>query len=144
MNKKNNIKEKNMNINKMICTIFFISTLLSFNILFAQDDSEKIYWMSTIEVAIGDLSDFHSFNMKQLKPLTEKYGYKPVATWQTIVGDIEQVITVSEFENMTAYHKARKSLLGSEGWREIKSKFNKLTKSIRTRFLSAAPYSSIR
>ena len=83
-------------------------------------------------------------NEKELAPLTEKHGYKPVATWQTIVGDIEQVISVAEFENMAAYHKARRSLLGSEEWKNLSKKFGELTKNIKTRFLSATPYSKLK
>jgi len=83
-------------------------------------------------------------NEKELAPLTEKHGYKPVATWQTIVGDIEQVISVAEFENMAAYHKARRSLLGSEEWKTLSKKFDALTKSIKSRFLSATTYSKLK
>ncbi len=74
----------------------------------------------------------------------EKHGYKQVVTWQTIVGDIEEVIFVAEFENMAAYHKARLSLLGSEEWKTVSKTFNELGRKIRTRFLSATPYSKLK
>jgi hypothetical protein len=60
------------------------------------------------------------------------------------VGDIEEVITVSEFENMAAYHEARKNLLGSDEWKSASKKFGGLSKSIKSRFLSAAPYSKLK
>lgn len=69
----------------------------------AQQIDEKVYWMGTIEVSLGKLSEFHVFNVKELVPLLEKRGNKPVAIWQTIVGDIEEVIFVAEFENMAVY-----------------------------------------
>ncbi len=110
----------------------------------AQQLGDKVYWMVTTEVSIGKLAEYHAFNEKELAPLMEKHGYKPVATWQTIVGDIEEVIFVAEFENMAAYHKARRSLLGSEEWKTVSKKFDALIKSTRSRFLSATPYSKMK
>jgi hypothetical protein len=110
----------------------------------AQQASEKVYWMVTVEVSLGNLAEYHEFNAQELKPLMWKHGYKPVATWQTIVGDIEEVIFVAEFENMAAYHKARRALLGSEEWKNKGKRLDQLSKSIRTRFLSAAPYSQLK
>ncbi len=110
----------------------------------AQQLGDKVYWMVTSEVSLGKLAEYHAFNEKELAPLMEKHGYKPVATWQTIVGDIEEVIFVAEFENMAAYHKARRSLLGSEEWKTFSKKSDALMKSTRSRFLSATPYSKMK
>jgi len=110
----------------------------------AQQLEDKVYWMSTMEIPLAKLSEFHTFNMQELTPLMEEHGYKSIVTWQTIVGDIEEVIYVSEFENMTAYHKARKSLLGSDEWKIAGKKFGNLNKSIKTRFLSATPNSKLK
>ena len=115
-----------------------------FNIGFAQQADEKVYWMVTTEVALNNISDFHAFNGKELAPLMEKHGYKSVAAWQTVVGDIEEVISISEFENMTAYQKARVSLLGSDAWKAASKKFGTMVKSTKTRFLSATPYSNLK
>ncbi len=74
----------------------------------------------------------------------EKYGYNFIVTWQTIVGSIEEVISVAEFENMTAYHKARRSLVTSEDWEKVGKKNTQFVKSTKTRFLSATPYSKMK
>ncbi len=100
--------------------------------------------MVTTEIPVGKLSEYHAFNEKELTPLMENHGYKPVATWQTIVGDIEEVLFVAEFESMAAYHKARVSLLGSEEWKTVSKKFDALIKSTKSRFRSAAPYSKLK
>ncbi len=110
----------------------------------AQQLGQKVYWMATIEVPIGQLSAYHAFAEKELIPLQEKHGYRFIATWQTIVGDIEEVLVICEFESMAAYHDARMSLLNSEGWTSVGPKFSAMTKSIKSRFLSAAPYSKIK
>jgi antibiotic biosynthesis monooxygenase (ABM) superfamily enzyme len=110
----------------------------------AQQLGDKVYWMVTTEVSLGKLAEYHAFNEKELAPLMEKHGYKQIATWQTIVGDIEEVITVAEFENMAAYHKARRSLLGSEEWKTVSKKLDALVKGTRSRFLSATPYSKMK
>ncbi len=117
-----------------------ILILLSQNSGIAQQLGEKVYWMSTVEVSMSKLQSYYSFNAKELIPLMEEHGYVPVASWQTIVGDIEEVIFVAEFENMEAYHKARKSLLSSVDWANVSRKLDSLIKSIHTRFLSAAPF----
>jgi len=127
-----------------IIGILAVMLLLNYNDGLTQQLGDKVYWMSTTVIPIGKLAEYHAFNEKEVLPLTEKHGYKRVAIWQTIVGDIEEVITVAEFENMAAYHKARRSLLGSEEWKNLSKKFGELTKNIKTRFLSATPYSKLK
>jgi hypothetical protein len=127
-----------------IITVLGILLLLSINVGFAQQASEKVHWMVTTEVSLGNLPEFHSFMATELAPLMEKHGYKPVVAWQTIIGDVEEVISVSEFENMAAYHKARVSLLTSEEWKSASKKFDSMVKSTKTRFLSATPYSKLK
>ena len=129
--------------NIFLITLLFVIGIFSENIT-AQTLGEKVYWMSTIEVPLGKLGEYHKFNGEELAPLMQKHGYKQVATWQTIVGDIEEVITVSEFANMAAYHEARRSLLGSDEWKSASKKFGELSRSIKSRFLSAAPYSTLK
>ncbi|OGU83762.1 MAG: hypothetical protein A2W11_00975 [Ignavibacteria bacterium RBG_16_35_7] len=109
----------------------------------AQQSGGKVYWMVTVEVSLGKLAEYHSFNGNELEPLMESFGYKPVASWQTIVGDIEEVIFVAEFESMAAYYQARVNLLGSDEWKTASRKFDALTKSVHTRFLSATSYSRL-
>jgi hypothetical protein len=131
---------------KAISSILFlvaVFSLFNFDNSYAQDSGEKVYWMSTIEVPLGKLEAYHSFNRRELMPLMIEHGYNPVATWQTIVGEIEEVIFVAEFENMQAYNTARVSLLGSDDWQTASNKFNSLTKGISTRFLRAAPYANL-
>ena len=106
----------------------------------AQQLGDKVYWMSTVEVSLSKLQSYYIFNANELIPLMEENGYKPIASWQTIVGDIEEVIFVAEFENMEAYHNARKSLLESIDWPNISKKLDSLIKSVHTRLLSAAPF----
>jgi len=133
-----------MNNKTMKISVLVILLFLLFNIGFAQQASEKVYWMVTTEVALNNLPEFHAFMGKELAPLMEKHGYKPVVAWQTIVGDIEEVVSVSEFENMTAYNKARVSLLTSEEWKAASKKFGAMVKSTKTRFLRATPYSKLK
>jgi hypothetical protein len=110
----------------------------------AQKLGDKVYWMAITEVPLGKLPEYHAWSEKELVPLMEKHGYHFVAGWQTIVGNFEEVISVSEFENMAAYHEARKSLLGSEEWKTVSIKFNTLTRGVRSSFLSSLPYSRMK
>lgn len=127
-----------------IIGIFAVMLLLNYNNGLAQQLGDKVYWMLTTEIPVGKLTEYHALNEKELAPLFEKHGYKPVATWQTIVGDIQEVLFVAEFESMAAYHKARRSLLGSEEWKTVSNKFDTLVKSTKSRFLSATPYSKLK
>jgi hypothetical protein len=128
---------------KTLVGILTFLLLIGINDSIAQQLGEKVYWMVTTEVPIGKLVSYHSFNQNELQPLMEEHGYMPVATWQTIIGDIEEIIFVAEFESMAAYHQARVSLLSSIDWENTSRKLDPLTKNIRSTFLSAAPYSRI-
>ncbi len=129
-----------------------LAIVVAFSVLFvmnpidvtSQDLGDKVYWMATAEVRLADLAAYHAMNENEQVPLLEKHGYNVIGVWQTIVGDIEEVVILAEFENMTAYHEARKSVLGSEEWKALSEKHGGLTKSIRSRFLSAAPYSKLK
>ena len=133
------MKTKTTKMSALLILLF-----LFINVSFAQQASEKVYWMVTTEVSLNNLSEFHDFMAKELTPLMEKHGYKSVVAWQTIVGDIEEILSVSEFENMAAYHKARVSFLGSEAWKSASKKYGTMVKSTKTRFLSATPYSKLK
>ena len=106
----------------------------------AQQQSAKVYWMQTVTVSLGKLQDYHSFAEKEMRPLQEKHGYHFVAGWQTVIGDIEEVILVAEFDNMDAYLKARMSLLASAEYRSHQPRIDALVKGIRTRMMTALPY----
>ncbi len=106
----------------------------------AQQLGDKVYWMATIEVPVGKLESFHAFNSRELIPLMEENGYSTIAVWQTIVGSIEEVIVVAEFENMEAFQKARVSLLSSIDWQTVSKKLDSLSKTVSTRLLSTAPF----
>ena len=117
--------------------------LVNSNDVKAQQSSEKVFWMVTVEVPLGKLEAYHNFNRRELLPLMIEHGYTPVATWQTIVGEIEEVIFVAEFESMAAYNAARVSLRGSNDWHDVSKKFDSLIRGVKSRFLSAAPYSNL-
>ncbi len=106
----------------------------------AQQATGKVYWMSTTVVPFGKLQEFYAFQSKELIPVQEKNRYHFVAGWQSIIGDIEEVVVVAEFDNMDAYQKARASLLTSPEWKAMGLKMEGLTRSLRTRMLSALPY----
>ncbi len=84
-----------------IIIALFLFTLVQTEVI-AQETPAKVYWMITVEVPVGKLAEYHSFAKEELIPVQEKYGYNFIGSWQTIVGDIEQVISISEFENMEA------------------------------------------
>jgi hypothetical protein len=110
----------------------------------AQKLGEKVYWMATVEVPLGNLTDYHSLLQKEQLPTMEKHGYAIVGVWQTIVGDIENVIILAEFTDMNAYNTARRSWIGSDEWKVIRKKADALTTHVKTAFLNAAPYSKMK
>lgn len=128
---------KKLNLALLVLGIFLLG---SHSDSFAQQQSAKVYWMATVVVPIGKLPEYHAFAEKELIPTQEKYGYRFIAGWQTIIGDIEEAVVVSEFENMDAYLKARVALLGSAEWKTVGTKMDALSRGIRTRMMSAVPY----
>jgi len=106
----------------------------------AQQQSAKIYVMITVTVPLGKLPEYHALAEKELIPLQEKSGYRFVAGWQTIIGDIEETIRVAEFDNIEAFLKARASLLSSPEWKALADKFDPMMRGVQTRVLSALPY----
>ena len=81
-----------------------------------QQPSEKVYWMLISEVPIEKLPEFYTISGERTMPLFAEHGYRWIASWQTSIGDIEEVVSVAEFDNIGAYHEARVSLLGSAAW----------------------------
>ncbi len=126
-----------------ILGVLVILLLLMTTNSITQQADEKVYWMATFEVPLVNLEKFHAAISQEFVPLAEKHGYHIIAGWQTIVGNIEEVILVAEFENMGAYHKARVSLLTSEEWKSFNEKYGTLSRGIKTRFMSALPYISV-
>jgi hypothetical protein len=106
----------------------------------AQPGSTKVYWMVTTTVPLGNLPKYHELAAKELIPLKEKHGYHFVCGWQTIIGDIEEVIYVAEFDNFEAYQKARVSFMNSAEWKILSVKIDAISTGIRTRMLAAVPY----
>ncbi|MER3523894.1 MAG: hypothetical protein C4326_07445 [Ignavibacteria bacterium] len=106
----------------------------------AQPKAGKIYWMSTATVPLGKMRDYHTFAEKELVPAQEKAGYRFVAGWQTIVGDIEEVIVVAEFDNMDAYQKARSALMSSPEWRSVSASLDSYTRGVRSGLMIALPF----
>jgi hypothetical protein len=107
--------------------------------------ADKVFWMVTVEVPLANLSDYHALVEQEQMPLMERHGYHFVAAWQTIVGNIEEVIFVAEFDNMATYHDARRSLTGSDEWAALGKKLYPLTgdRTVKTKFLSATAYSPL-
>ena len=129
----------------LIIGVILIAITVIHNDVSAQDVPAKVYWMITVEVPVGKLAEYHSFARDELFPVQEKYGYNFIGSWQTIVGDIEEVISIAEFDNMEAYNNARRSFLGSEEWKtSVGKKVDSFVRSIKTRFLRATPYSRIK
>lgn len=124
----------------LLITLFFV---VGADRGMAQKASAKVYWMITVEVPLGKLAEYHAFAQKELMPAQEKYGYRYIGNWQTIVGDIEQAISICEFENMEAYNTARRNFVGSDEWKQLSGRFNQFIKKVESRFLRAAPYSGI-
>jgi len=104
---------------------------------------EKVFWMVTVEVPLSKLPAYHAFSQETLTPLQAQHGYRWVASWQTIVGDIEEVIAVAEFASMNHYLTARKSLLASPEWAAAGKQLDSMSRGIRTRLLRATPYSTM-
>jgi hypothetical protein len=109
----------------------------------AQKLSEKVFWMATIEVPLGNLAAYHAQLQKEQLPVMEKYGYKFVGVWQTIVGDIQNVILLAEFDDMNSYNTARRAFIGSEEWKVLGKKSDELGARTKSAFLNAAPYSKM-
>jgi hypothetical protein len=133
-------------MNKLTVVFVFSMSLLwvSGDSAKAQQLGSKVYWMATVTVPIGKLVEYHTFVEKELAPLQSRHGYRYIAAWQTIVGDIEEVVVIAEFESMAAYHKARVALLGSSEWSATSAKFDGLVRGQHTRLLSATPYSPMK
>ncbi len=108
-----------------------------------QQTSEKVFWMITAEVPADKLVEYHTLSASENMPLFAEHGYNWVVSWQTIIGEIEEVVAVAEFENIAAYHQARVSLMGSPEYAELMTRMGPLLRSVKTRLLSATPYSPL-
>ena len=125
-------------------TLLFAGGLFVSQTSFAQSsESTKVFWMVTMEVPMSQLPAYHKLNQEKIFPLHARCGYKWVAAWQTIVGDIEEVVGVAEFASMDDYLAARKKLLASAEWAAVAPQLDTMSRGIRTRLLRATSYSLI-
>ncbi|KPJ85521.1 MAG: hypothetical protein AMS18_16240 [Gemmatimonas sp. SG8_17] len=110
----------------------------------AKQPSDKIYWMTISEVPVERLQQFHELSAETIIPLFEDHGCRWVASWQTVIGDVEEVVNVVEFETIDAYHRAKVSLLASSEWEQLSSELRPLVRSSKQLLLSATQYSPLR
>jgi hypothetical protein len=109
----------------------------------AQQPSDKVFWMTISEVPIEKLPQYHTLAAETIMPLFEDHGCHWVASWQTVIGDVEEVVSVAEFENIGAYHRAKVSLLASPEWKQFSSTLRPLVRSTKQRLLTATQYSPL-
>ena len=129
-----------MKIINFVTLVLFTIFVLSYTTSIAQQKGGKIYWMSTVTVPLGKMQEYHSFAEKELIPAQVKAGYRYVAGWQTIVGEIEEVVVVAEFDNMDAYQKSRETLMASPEWKSVGANLAGLTRGVHTKMMIALPY----
>ena len=109
----------------------------------AKQPSDKVFWMTISEVPIESLEQFHTLSAETMMPLFEDHGCRWVASWQTVIGDVQEVVNVAEFETIGAYHRAKVSLLASPEWKQFSSTLRPLVRSTEQRLLSATQYSPL-
>ncbi len=109
----------------------------------SQQTSDKVFWMTISEVPIEKLPQFHTLAAETIMPWLEDHGCRWVASWQTVVGDVEEVVSVAEFESIGAYHQARVSLRNSPEWEEFSRALRPLLRSGKSRLLTATQYSPL-
>lgn len=109
----------------------------------ARESTDKVFWMTISEVPISKLAEYHTLAAETIMPLFEDHGCSWVASWQTVVGDVEEIVAVAEFENIDAYHSARVSLLNSPEWEHLSSTLRPLLRNSKSRILSATEYSPL-
>jgi len=110
----------------------------------AKPPSDKVYWMTISEVPVERLQQFHDLSAETIIPLFEDHGCRWVASWQTVIGDVEEVVNVVEFESIDAYHRAKVSLLAGPEWKQLGSELRPLVRSSKQLLLSATQYSPLR
>jgi hypothetical protein len=110
----------------------------------AKQPSDKVYWMTITEVPVANLQQFHDLSAEAIIPLFEEHGCRWVASWQTVIGDVEEVVNVVEFESIGAYHSAKVSLLADPEWEQLGNALRPLVKITEQRLLSATQYSPLR
>ncbi len=110
----------------------------------AKQPSEKIYWMTISEVPFEHLQQFHDLSAETIIPLFEDHGCRWVASWQTVIGNVQEVVNVVEFETIDAYHSAKVSLLASPEWEQLSRELRPLLKDSKQLLLSATQYSPLR
>lgn len=109
----------------------------------AEQNRDKVFWMTISEVPIDMLPEFHALAAETIMPWFEDHGCHWVASWQTVVGDDEEVVYVAEFENIAAYHRTRVSLRNSPEWEEFSALLRPMLGHSKNRLLSATQYSPL-
>jgi len=109
-----------------------------------KQPNDKVFWMTVSEVPIESLQQFHILSAERMIPLFENHGCRWVASWQTVIGDVQELVNVVEFESIGAYHRAKVSLLASPEWDQLTDTLRPLVRNTKQRLLSATQYSPLR
>lgn len=62
-----------------------------------------IYLLARVNVAAGKNAEFSEIIGKHIAPAWERAGAKLIGSWETIIGNITEVVDLWQFESMTKY-----------------------------------------
>jgi hypothetical protein len=104
-----------------------------------------VYLVVTRNIAPGKMNEYKAFYTGEtvLGDIYKKIGYNMVASWSTLIGNPDEVITVFAWESMAAYDKARAAARKNKEYLAASTKLRAISTSI-SRLMEANEWSPLK
>lgn len=106
-----------------------------------------IFELRRYELQQHNKAAFYERFSKQLMPIFERYGFKLVGAWDTVIGDVPEYTYILAWEDLNTRQAAWAKLNSDEEWsnikRESQEKHGTLVLKTHSQILAATDYSPI-
>ncbi len=102
-----------------------------------------IYELRIYHVMPGRMEDINRRFRDHTLKLFARHGIKVVGFWQTVVGESDELIYVTAFEDMNARQRAMDAFAGDPEWQKVRRESEAsgvLVARVSNRFLKAVDY----
>lgn len=100
-----------------------------------------IYLVATIQLAPEKVEEFSNILAKDYLPVVSKHGQKLIASWRTVIGNVDEVTDVWEFESLAHMEKVRQSLFTDPDYLKVRRKVRSLMTSESIKIVAPLPFS---
>ena len=95
-----------------------------------------VYLHATLQLAPYKSREFSKFLATSLVPLFEKHGAKLIGSWETIVGNQNEVTDIWGFDSLAHFEASTQSLLRDPQWASVQETMTTMIVREKTKLLA--------